>query len=71
MPSSSVFLDTSGWIALLNGRDTNHASAVAAWRELAGRGDSVVVTDWIIAEAGNGLAGSPLQTYHDYLVFPS
>lgn len=55
MDRDDVFLDTSGWVALLNRSDRNHASADALWRALGGRAD-VVVTDWIIAETGNGLA---------------
>jgi len=41
MANNLVLLDTSGWIALLN---TGRQRFVA------------VVTDWIIAETGNGLA---------------
>jgi hypothetical protein len=42
--SREVFLDTNGWFALLNSADALHADA--------GR-----LTDWVIAESGNGLAG--------------
>ena len=54
--SSSVFLDTSGWIALLNATEPYHQPANDLWLELGQRGYRIVVTDWIIAETGNGLA---------------
>jgi len=54
--SSSVFLDTSGWIALLNVAEPFHQRANEFWLELGQRGYRIVLTDWIIAETGNGLA---------------
>lgn len=51
-----VFLDTSGWIAVLNARDEWHAAAVARWKGFARQGCQLVLTDWILAETGNGLA---------------
>jgi hypothetical protein len=51
-----VFLDTSGWLALLNRADLLHAPADTLWRELGQQGHRVYVTDWVIAETGNGLA---------------
>jgi uncharacterized protein len=56
MPSKTVFLDTNGWLALLNASDTMHTVALPLWTELLEQGTSVVVTDWVIAETGNGLA---------------
>lgn len=58
MRNDAVFLDTSGWIALLNSADRLHRAAVAAWREKVRNGSVMIVTDWIIAETGNGLARS-------------
>jgi uncharacterized protein len=52
----AVFLDTNGWLALLNEDDTLHERAHLLWKELGTQGYSVVLTDWIIAETGNGLA---------------
>ena len=46
MRNDASFLDTSGWMALLNTDDRLHASAVAAWREIARRRGVVVLTDW-------------------------
>jgi predicted nucleic acid-binding protein len=53
---SSILLDTNGWLALLNLDDSKHATADRVWCELIRRGAQVVLTDWIIAETGNGLA---------------
>lgn len=59
--ANSVFLDTSGWLALLHVKDVNHALAKAVWRELGKRDCQVVLTDWIIAETGNSLARTPIR----------
>lgn len=53
---SSVFLDTNGWIALLNASEALHAEALDLWLDLANRGSRFILTDWVIAETGNGLA---------------
>jgi predicted nucleic acid-binding protein len=59
MPNRTVFLDTNGWLALLNSSDTLHLAADRIWRDLGRQGCSIVLTDWIIAETGNSLARSP------------
>jgi uncharacterized protein len=56
--AGSVFLDTSGWLALLNSGDPLHQSADRIWRQVVGSSTRVVFTDWIIAETGNGSARS-------------
>lgn len=56
MPADAVFLDTNGWLALLNASDVLHSTASAVWNGLLDRGYSVLLTDWIVAETGNGLA---------------
>lgn len=56
MASNPVFLDTNGWVALLNREDSLHSTAAKAWRRLGRAGYSMVLTDWIIAETGNTLA---------------
>ena len=56
MPGNVVFLDTNGWLALLNASDQLHPLADAIWRDLGQQRYSIVLTDWIIAETGNGLA---------------
>lgn len=59
--ANSVFLDTSGWLGLLNVRDVNHEQAVATWLEVGSRGSHIVLTDWVIAETGNGLARTQIR----------
>ena len=54
--SSLIFLDTSGWIALLNAKDQFHEEANQVWRRTILRGGSFVITDWVVAETRNGLA---------------
>lgn len=57
-----VFLDSNGWIALLNARDQMHSAAAQTWHELGRQGARIVVTDWIVAETGNGLARTAART---------
>jgi uncharacterized protein len=54
--SREVLLDTNGWFALLNSADALHARAAQIWQEVAQDNRLLVVTDWVIAETGNGLA---------------
>ena len=61
MPTKVVFLDTNGWVALLNTRDTLHKASDARWRQLGGAGYSILLTDWIVAETGNTLARTPVR----------
>lgn len=56
--SRSVLLDSSGWIPLLNATEHNHKHALDIWTRLGQSGHRIVVTDWVIAETGNGLARS-------------
>jgi predicted nucleic acid-binding protein len=56
--ANSLFLDTNGWLALLHAGDSKHREADNVWRDMIGRGYHVVLTDWIIAETGNGSARS-------------
>ena len=56
MPARLVLLDTNGWLALLNSADALHSTASTVWSGLLEDGSSVILTDWIVAETGNGLA---------------
>jgi predicted nucleic acid-binding protein len=47
MPSS-VFLDTSGWIPLLNATEHSHHHANDLWLDLGRRGYRVLLTDLVI-----------------------
>jgi hypothetical protein len=49
-------VDTSGLVALLNQDDSLHSLARIRWQELGQTARKVVLTDWILAETGNGLA---------------
>ena len=54
--ASSIFLDTNGWVALLNRNDSMHVQANEAWARVVRGRHSLILTDWIVAETGNGLA---------------
>ena len=56
MPADPVFLDTNGWLAILNASDSLHPAATVVWREINTLRRSIVLTDWVIAGTGNGLA---------------
>jgi predicted nucleic acid-binding protein len=56
MASDPVFLDTGGWIALLNASDSLHAAATTAWQQIVRERRPILTTDYIVAETGNGLA---------------
>lgn len=60
MPSR-VFLDTNGWLALLNASDSLHAAAQQAWADVGAAGYQVFLTDLVVAETGNGLARTPAR----------
>jgi len=54
-----VFIDTSGWLSLLNADDQHHAQAVELFRRLDLKHRGLVTTDWVLAETGNSLARLP------------
>lgn len=45
-----VFIDSSGFIATFDDRDSYHPAAVEAWRHLAKTGEGALTTDLVIAE---------------------
>jgi predicted nucleic acid-binding protein len=45
MPGDAVFLDTNGWLALMNASGQLHQRADVLWRDLGRRGYSIVLTD--------------------------
>jgi predicted nucleic acid-binding protein len=49
-------------VALLNSVDALHDKADDVWRDLGAQGVRVMLTDWIIAETGNGLARTRART---------
>lgn len=61
MAGKAVFLDSNGWIALLNTRDSLHGRAKARWIELSREQRPIVLTQWVVAETGNALARNPTR----------
>ena len=57
--SRAFFLDSNGWVALLNKADSLHPRADAVWTQLIREGRTIILTDWIVAETGNGIARTP------------
>jgi len=51
-----VFVDTSGWLPILNTDDRLHPEAADHWRRLIAEGHVILTTDWVLSETGNGLA---------------
>jgi predicted nucleic acid-binding protein len=56
MAARAVFLDTNGWFAVLNEEDVLHSRAAILWLELSRARRPLLLTDWVVAETGNGLA---------------
>ena len=54
--ANSIFLDTNGWLALLNSTEELHEQADRVWQRIIRTNQRIVLTDWIVAEAGNSLA---------------
>jgi len=52
----AVFVDTNGWIALLERDDELHVLATARWDQVRAAGRPLISTDWVFAETGNGLS---------------
>lgn len=47
----SIFVDTSGWYALIDRQDTHHAAVAALVARLARAGTRLVTTDYVIDES--------------------
>ncbi len=46
----TVFVDTSGVLAMLDASDAGHAPAAAAWKKLLESGASLVTTSYVLVE---------------------
>lgn len=46
----SVFVDTSGWARYLNRLDPLHAEAAQAFKDVIGRGSSLVTSNYVLSE---------------------
>lgn len=55
-----VFVDTSGWLAVLLSSDFHHQRAIEYYRKMLASGHDLVTHDGILLELGNALSG--LQT---------
>lgn len=61
MPNSPVTLDTNGWFALLNRGDRLHQRSLVVYQSLLRSWRPILLTDWVVAETGNGLARTPAR----------
>ena len=59
--NKAVFLDSNGWVALLNRADSLHRQADRLWPQLMREGRAFFFTDWIVAETANCLARTPAR----------
>jgi predicted nucleic acid-binding protein len=48
--SSSIFVDTSGWLAAINNRDSHYHDVVETYDELVAKGTSFVTSNLVVAE---------------------
>jgi uncharacterized protein len=46
----SVFVDTSAFLAMLDGADLNHSRADRVWKELLAVGEPLVTTNYVLLE---------------------
>ncbi len=51
----SVFVNTSGWLALYNRNDPNHAAAKDLWEDLRQRPIRLVTTDYVLDQTFTAL----------------
>ena len=52
---SRVFVDTSGWIAILSRDDQLHGRAVNRYEELAGEGSALLTNNYVVDETATRL----------------
>ncbi len=55
------FIDTSGWVAMVNGADYLHAAATRIYRERLAAGWNAVTHSGVMLEVGNGLSSARLR----------
>ncbi len=59
---NAAFIDTRGWIAILNADDALYEPACRQLAELGTEQRPLVTSDWVLAETGNGLARTAART---------
>lgn len=57
----TVFVDTAGWLALLNSRDGLHKAALALRNSLRRQGTVLITTDFVVIEVADAFAAPPLR----------
>ena len=50
-----LFVDTSGWVALLDRKDPRHPRVTHVYRDRAGAGGTILTSDYVLAETLNVL----------------
>ena len=61
-PPNIVFVDSSGWIALVNSRDSLHDQAKRVYLDKLKSGAHLLTTDAVLLEVGNWLSPSNLRS---------
>ena len=51
MDNSPVFVDASGWIAIVSADDRNHKSAKLAYQKIVTQKTRIITTNWTLYEA--------------------
>jgi predicted nucleic acid-binding protein len=71
MQKRTIFVNSSGWLALYNTRDPNHAAAVQLWEHLRTQPVRFVITDYVLDQVYSALKvfGSlqTAQAVHDLI----
>lgn len=55
---NKVFVDTSGWLAVVSSSDSLHTAAVEIYLNLLASGHDLVTHDGVLLELGNALSGT-------------
>lgn len=55
MQKRTIFVNSSGWLALYNTRDPNHAAAVQLWEHLRNQPVRFVITDYVLDQVYSAL----------------
>lgn len=57
----TAFVDTAGWLALFNSRDSLHNQAVAVQYTLRQQKTALITTDFVLIEVADTFAAPPLR----------
>lgn len=68
----SIFIDTSGFIAVLDMDDENHTGAAEAWRNILASAETLVTTNYVLVETTalvqNRLGMAALEVFQEDIV---